>query len=229
MVITIQMSFEAVGVIDDDPADAEVVKFQIEETGRRPIMFESGFSSLDDLVNRVRAAKVNGVVCDQRLRIRNYAVFDGAEAVARLFESKIPAVLISKYTQIDLETSIRPLRAKIPVLLPKDEIDPSSLVAALERCEAEVRGIVPLSRRPHRTLVRIDDVKGELVDAFVPSWNPNQAIRFPRSIIPDKLRANLKPDDRFFAMVNTDAPTADDLFFENFTSAPKVGPEDDIF
>jgi hypothetical protein len=114
-------------------------------------------------------------------------------------------------------------------LLPKDEIDPSSLIAALERCESEVRGSVPQSRRRHRTLVRIDRVQGDLVDAFVPAWNPNQAIRFPVSIIPVGHRANLRADNRFFAMVNTDATTADDLFFENFSPAPEVGPEDDIF
>lgn len=76
---------------------------------------------------------------------------------------------------------------------------------------------------------RIDDVSQDLVVAFVPAWNPNEAVRFPRSIIPDHFRSTLKPDDRFFASVNTDAEKADDLFFGNFEAAAAVGSEHDIF
>jgi len=222
-------SFKAIGVIDDDSSEAEVYKYQIEEIGIRPVVFENAFASLEDLVIKVRSAKVDGVVCDHRLRVRNYAPFDGAQAVARLFESNVPAVLISKYTLIDVERDIRPFRANIPVLLPKDEIDPESLLDSLKKCKSELEGTIPTSRRPHRTLVRIDESEGDLVIAFVPAWNPNQAVRLPISIIPTQYRSTLKRDDRFFAYVNTDAEKADDLFFQKFEPAPLVGPEDDIF
>jgi hypothetical protein len=124
---------------------------------------------------------------------------------------------------------IRPYRKKIPVLLSKDEVDSESLLVALGQCKAELDGNVPTSRRPQRTLVRIDDVTQDLVVAFVPGWNPNQAVRFPRCVVPEPYRSALQPDDRFFTNVNIDAEKADDLFFENFEPAPTVSPEDDIF
>ena len=222
-------AFSAIGVVDDDPSEAELYKYQIQEIGTKSIIFGESFKSLDDLVAKVSAAKVDAVICDHRLRPRNYATFHGAQAVARLFDSKIPALLISKYTRIDVETEIRPLRAKIPVLLPKDEVGPESLVNSLIKCRSELTGTIPQSRRPHRTLVRIDELSGNLVVAFVPAWNPDEAVRFPVSIIPMQYQLTLKGDDRFFAHVNTDAEKADDLFFQKFEPAPTVGPEDDIF
>lgn len=221
--------FAAIGVVDDDSSEAELYKYQIQDIGTKPVVFEQPFSSLDDLIAKVRAANVDAVICDHRLIVRKYAPFHGAQAVAHLFDSKIPALLISKYTRMDVESVIRPFRHKIPVLLPKDEVGSDSLITALIKCRSELEGMVPQSRRSHRTLVRIDEVSSELVVAFVPGWNPDEAVRFPLSIMPTEFRSNLKADDRFFAHVNTDAEKADDLFFQKFEPAPSVGPEDDIF
>lgn len=231
MAAAAQIQFGSIGIIDDDASDAQVRKYQVEEAGVKPVVFENGFSGLADLVKSVQAAKVEGIICDHRLKIRNYAPFNGAEAVARLFDANIPAVLVSKYAQIDVEADIRPYREKIPVLLSKDDLDPDSLIAGLLKCRSELTGAVPLSRRPRRTLVRIDEVDQErgIVDAFIPAWNPNQAVRFPLSVIPVQYRQGLKPDDRFFAQVNTDAGNSEELFFRAFEPAPEVNPEDDIF
>ena len=223
------VSFGAIGVVDDDSSEAELYKYQIEDVGSRPILFGKGFASLEDLVGKVTSAGVDAVVCDHRLRVRDYAPFNGAEAVARLFEMRVPAVLISRYTRIDVDKDIRPYRKKIPVLLSKDEVDSESLVAALWQCKSELEGVIPTSRRARRTLVRIDDVEQDLVVAFVPAWNPNEAVRFPRSIIPEPYHSALKPDDRFFASVNIDAEKADDLFFDNFEAAPSISSDDEIF
>lgn len=226
-----QIQFGSVGIIDDDASDAEVRKYQVEEAGGKPFVFHEGFSSVGDLITRVQQAGVEGVICDHRLKIRHYAPFNGAEAVARLFDLKIPAVLISKYAQIDVEAEIRPYREKIPVLLSKDDVDPDSLFSALSRCKSELAGTVPLSRRPRRTLVRVDEVAKErgIVDVFIPAWNPNQAVRIPLSIIPVKYQHDVKADDRFYAQVNTDAENAEELFFRDFEAAPKVDEKDDIF
>jgi len=223
------LGFTAIGIVDDDSSEADVYKYQIEDSGLTPVLFGSGFASLDDLIGKVTSARVGAVVCDHRLRVRDYAPFNGAEAVASLFDRGIPAVLISRYTRIDVDKDIRPYRRKIPVLLSKDEVDSESLVVALAKCKSELDGAVPTSRRPRRTLVRIDEVSQDLAVAFVPAWNPNEAIRFPRLIIPDRYQSTLKSDDRFFASVNVDAEKADDLFFDNFEPAPTVTSEDDIF
>jgi hypothetical protein len=222
-------SFPSVGVIDDDTAEAESVRYQIEDFGAKPVVFDQGFRNLDDLVLQVRSSGVSAVICDHRLRVRNYAPFNGAEAVAHLVSSAIPAVLVSRYTTIDVDIDIRPFRGMIPVLLPKEEVDPESLIRALDICRSEMQGNIPPSRRPHRALVRIDSVQDDMVDAFIPAWNPAEAIRFPITLIPDSLRSSLRPDRRFFAQVNIGAETADDLFLQQFEPAPDVGPRDDIF
>jgi len=226
-----EMPFTSIGIVDDDPGDADVRKYQIEEAGARPVLFEKGFTGIENLISTIRASGVEGVICDHRLTVRNYAPFNGAEAVARLFEAKIPAVLISKYAQIDVDAHIRPYRERIPVLLSKDDLDPEALIAGLTKCKSEMAGTIPPSRRSRRTLVRIDefDKERDIVDAFIPAWNPNQAVRFPLSIIPESHRTNLKRDDRFFAKVNTDAASAEELFFRDFEPAPKVDTNDEIF
>jgi hypothetical protein len=115
------------------------------------------------------------------------------------------------------------------VLLSKDDLDPRSLIDALSKCRAELSGDVVQSRRARRTLVRIDDVATDFVDAFVPAWNPNLAIRFPISLLPAEFQATLKSNQRFFAKVNTDAEKPEDLFLEAFEPAPEVDETDDIF
>jgi CheY-like chemotaxis protein len=224
-----QLAFPSVGVVDDDKADRELVKYQIEDSGAQPVVFGSGFHDLDDLLTQVRKSGVRGVICDHRLRVRHYAPFSGAEAVERLVLSKIPAVLVSSYGKIDVDTDIRPYRRMIPVLLPKEELDSASLMQALGTCLSEMLGKIPASRRPHRALVRIDSVRDNLVDAFIPAWNPAEAIRFPISLIPVDLRSSVRPNQRFFAQVNTSAEAGDDLFLQEFEPAPEVGPKDDIF
>jgi len=224
-----EIPFTSIGIIDDDAGDTEVRKYQIEEVGVQPMVFAEGFKNLSDLAQQVRLANVQGVICDHRLRVRNYAPFNGAQAVAHLFDMGMPAVLISKYTQIDVEANIRPYRSKIPVLLPKDDLDPDALISALNRCRLELAGTIAPSRRARRTLVRIDEIDGELIDAFIPAWNPNEAVRFPLSVIPEQYRSKLKQDDRFFARVNIDAESAGELFFLDFQLAPAVESKDDIF
>jgi CheY-like chemotaxis protein len=102
------LPFPSVGVVEDDKADAQLVKYQIEDFGAKPVVFSLGFRDLDDLLTQVRESGVAGVVCDHRLRVRQYAPFTGAEAVEHLVLSKIPAVLVSSYGKIDLDTDIRP-------------------------------------------------------------------------------------------------------------------------
>jgi hypothetical protein len=115
-------------------------------------------------------------------------------------------------------------------LLNRDEANASSIAKGIEDCRLELRGDIPSTRRPYRTIVRITNIDKEsnerVVDAFVPGWNPHKAIRFPASLIPEEIRDDaLKPGVRLFAHVNIGADKSDDLYFDKFELAPE--PDDD--
>jgi hypothetical protein len=107
-------------------------------------------------------------------------------------------------------------------------MDPKTIRAGLQNCVREIRGFVPSERKPHRALVRIDELDGNRVTAFVPQWNPLQAVYFLDSLIPEHLRNDLVAGRHFTAMVNIGAKDADELFFEDFVLAPEPDPNDGL-
>ena len=64
-----------------------------------------------------------------------------------------------------------------------------------------------------------------MIDAYVPSWNPHQAVRFPKSLL-GSLAEQVTPGSRFFAQVNVGALNPDDLFFRDFEAAPQPSSDD---
>ena len=82
-------------------------------------------------------------------------------------------------------------------------------------------------------IVNITSDSGEdVVEVFVPSWNPYHAVRFPISLIPEDLLLNIKSqlnqkeDTWLIACVNTGAEKADDLYFTKFEVAPELDDND---
>ena len=87
-------------------------------------------------------------------------------------------------------------------------------------------------RRPWRALVQIDGISHEsgerVVEARIPSWNPQKVVRFPLALVPTALRDRTVPDAYLFAMVNIGAEKAEDLYFDDFETASDPAPEDSI-
>lgn len=218
-----------VAVVDDDPSQADVMSELIREAGYEPIILYSGFKHVEDLVGKVRES-ADAAICDHRLRQRGFAGFNGAEAVASLFNVRIPSLLVTQYIDIDADVSIRLWRHLVPVLLNRDDADSDRIVQGLNECVRELRGEHPSSRRPWRTLIQVDETDNEsgepVVDAHIPSWNPHQAVRFPAALVPPELRHNLAPGTCLFAKVNIGADRAEDLYFCDFEPAPEPEPED---
>jgi hypothetical protein len=219
-----------IAIVDDDKGLAEATAWDIQEAGYEPFFLVEGyFTDVNELASRI-AENAQGAVCDHRLSNSGLANFSGAELVAALYDRKLPSLLISQYIEMDTSLSIRRWRRKIPVLLSRDEADASSISKGIEDCRLELRGDIPSTRRPHRTIVRITNIdkasNERVVDAFVPGWNPHKAIRFPASLIPEEIRDDaLKPGVRLFAHVNIGADKSDDLYFDKFELAPE--PDDD--
>jgi hypothetical protein len=226
-----EATIRTLAVVDDDKSLAEIAGWQVEEAGYQPFIVEGSYQNINALANCI-VQNAEGAICDHRLSRRGLANFPGAQLVAELFDREFPAILTTQYIAIDTDVSIRRWRHKIPVLLSRDETNALSIRAGLASCLAELRGNIPMTRRPHRVLIRITDLGEEsgeeVVDAIVPSWNPKRAVRFPISLVKAELRNTLTPDLRLFALVNIGAETADELYFGSFELAPEPDEDDGL-
>lgn len=233
MNITQGLNDKKIAIIDDDKDLADLTAWEVEDAGYEPFLLSnnSRFLKVNDLVSLIRE-NAQGAVCDHRLINSGFANFYGAELVANLYDLKFPSLLITQYTEMDTSFSIRKWRHKIPVLLSREEATASSIAKGIENCTLELSGKIPSTRKSRRTIVRIayiDDKSYEpAIDAFVPSWNPHKAVRFPVSLIPESIRPALKINIRLFAHVNTGAEKSDDLYFEKFELAAEPDENDGL-
>lgn len=225
-----------VAVVDDRQGQAETAAGIAEEAELVPWIFseEAGpFDSTDQLLERVGSAGCDAVICDHRLSQTGFAPFTGAEFIASLFRARIPGVLLSTFSAIDGDTSIKLHRAAIPSLIDRSELEPERLLTALGQCESELAGDVSPERRLWRTLVRVESTSSEsempVADAIVHTWNPDHAVRFPLDLIEDPairdhLASSRDTPTRLFAKVNVGCQSESDLYFCDFEWAPR--PED---
>ncbi len=174
---------------------------------------------LPELHDFVLGAKqdVDAVVCDHRLRA-TYAPFNGAEAVASLYVERCPAVLCTRWSTADIDAMRRFIRY-IPALISSDDVSPETIADGIGRCIAEFRSEPASSRKPWRTLIRVESVERELRPALfyvaISGWDSKQIVRLPLDLIPSEHQAAIEPDFRFYANVNKGAETPETLFFSD--------------
>ncbi|MFI5364001.1 MAG: hypothetical protein ACHQ4J_00105 [Candidatus Binatia bacterium] len=213
---------ERMSVIDDDPTNRDGYSLFVEELSMQPLSEDGPFSSVPECVARVLNS-AHAAISDFKLRVSNYATFNGAELVASLYEKHVPAILCTRFEWADID-QIRPFRARIPSLLRPDELDAESLAGALEKCIEEFRSEFAQTRRPWKALVRIEDIhdepgQGTSIDVCVPTWNNNVMIRLRESELPDSMRARLKQNARVYADVNLGAERPEELYFVNWSES----------
>jgi hypothetical protein len=113
---------------------------------------------------------------------------------------------------------MRSRRRFIPALLKPDELDPDNIARGFERCIQEFDGQYQPSRKPWRTLVRVEEVEpGE--DYFyviISGWNPRKKIRVSFDDLPNDIRSLVKLEKRFHAQVNVGAENHEDLYFDSW-------------
>ena len=221
-----------VAVVDDVTSYAETAAGIAEEAGLVPSIIteqDGTFQETDQLLARVQATHCSAVICDHRLSQTQFASFTGAEFVSRLYRENIPGILLSTFSAIDADSSIRLYRDTIPSVISRDILDPDQVLQGLRRCEAELKGHILPERQPRRTLVRILNVSTEsdipVVDGILHSWSPDSAIRFPLSAIKDQriidaLTLDFSGELRLFAEVNVGCRDESELFFRAFEFAP---------
>ena len=224
--------------MDDDLWYAETAAGIAQEAGLVTTIIEGShgaFSVANQLLEEVQGTECSAVICDHRLSHAGFASFTGAEFVSRLYQEHIPAVLLSTFSAIDDDTSIRLYRARIPSLVNRSHLGPDQIISGLERCENELDGHITPERTPWRTLVRVEQISREsevpVVDAIVHTWDPNLAIRFPLDLIEDPsirkaLLENYTRPIRLFAMVNVGCQDGSELYFRDFEWAPEPNIDD---
>lgn len=79
------------------------------------------------------------------------------------------------------------------------------------------------NKKTWRSLIRIDKVSDDLksIDIVIPSWNANKIIKLSTSTLPTEYLHQLAADVYFFAHVNIDADSIDDLNIHSYESIKK--------
>lgn len=230
-----------VAIVDDTQSSREELAETLEIVGFEPFIVENSWTEINSLVEHIQANS-QAVICDHRLSDSGLASFTGAELMPSLYKNKFPFLLITQYTDQDINDSIRKYRDKIPIVLKREElidlydIDTigNKIKKGLETCSQEFQNIMSSTRRPHRTFIHIVNINNGLVEAFVPSWNPYHAVSFPLSLISEEFSSNIesrlkqKEDTWLIACVNTGAEKADDLYFTKFEVAPELDENDGL-
>jgi len=215
-------TIERVSVIDDDPSSREIYSLYVEELSMQALREDGPFESVAACVGKVEGA-AQAAISDFKLKVKTYATFNGAELVASLYDRKLPAILCTRFEFADLD-EIRPYRPRIPALLRPDELDADTIAHAFENCVLEFGNKFVQTRKPWKTLVRIEDVHADNakdvgVDVCLPSWNQNVMVKLQRSELPGWMHAKLVANAHFYAVVNIGAERPADLYFSDWSES----------
>ena len=188
------------------------------------------YPTVNDLVTAVEATKADSFVCDHKLTEGSYAGFMGIEAVAAMYERKLPALLVTDYAETDLRQSIWKYRKKVPVLIPGRDFQPKAIASGFANWEQEVlQHDIPVARRPRRAFVHVVDIedgqKGRLLTVYVPRWQEHRAIQIPATLLPAEMAYRLAKGQKVIASINTEAERPEDLYFEDFEELPDDGDQ----
>lgn len=207
---------ETVGIVDDEASVRDAYRFNIEDLKLNAIVEPGPIRDPIGFVAQI-ASRADAVLCDHHLKVKEYAVVNGAELVAQWYDRKFPAVLCTKWEEASVD-ELRRFRKRIPALLKPAELNPDSFLAALSVCIEEHNGRFRPSRQAWRTLVRIEDVDAErgYVFVIVPGWTPSEVVRLVLRDIPESVWPAIVPDARVHAKVNLTAEGHDELFFEDW-------------
>jgi hypothetical protein len=225
MSAAVAMPRRRVAVADDNPEYRAQKSQLIELAGFQAVPLPGQYADVNAFLHALGNSGASALVCDHKLSEGNYAGFQGVEAVAHLYGSVTPALLVTDYVDSDLKYSIRKYRKRVPVLIRGSEMRPKVIRAGIEAWEKEViHKEIPVARRPRRTFVVIDEIaspgNGSMYTVFIPRWREHEAVSLPVDSIADDVRLGLKKGSILIASVNTEAERIDDLYFENFETTP---------
>lgn len=228
-----------VAIIDDsyqhEPLDFILPYWLAEIAGFHTVQLSAKiadtFENLDEMAKRI-AERSQAAICAHRLGTLDGKTLYGAQLVAALYDLKIPALLVTQYSDIDKHMSIRKWKDKVPIVLHPREFEIDTIQEYLEVCAMELQGQPPEYRIPYRVLLRVHNVEsaGEetAVDVEVGCWDHYHVVRLPLSLIPEHIHADIWCGAWLYADVNIKARYQEDLYFRNIelTSEPEEGGDE---
>lgn len=209
---------QRIAVVDDDEQARAAMAETIVDANLQPVVQRARLNSLNDLII-ILQRDADAAVCDHRLKPRNYAAFQGAEAVSALYNIGFPAILVTAWSTEDID-NIRPYRRRIPVVIRSGDLEPQTIRNGITLCLNEFQNTYVKERYPWRVIVRIEEVDESSAFIIVPSWDPKAGLRLPLCIFPSQY-GKIWPGMRLFAEVNVGASRAEELYFDRFEIAEK--------
>jgi hypothetical protein len=178
------------------------------------------------MIAEIEAQDPRFVICDHRLQPKQMAQFFGVDLVRQLIGRGRPAMLLTMYGSSD-RLELRQSRPEVPVIVARDDFDPSQVGAYFEVCQREIEQNPVEGRRPYRSLIRIDGVSSDepvQLDAVVPGWRPDHAVPILLDSIDSSIRSQVAEGCYLLGDVNVGAESEEELFFRNVNEiapAPK--------
>lgn len=220
MALLLEFNIEKIAIIDDKKdarySMAEIVSdanFSYEIVDEKIESFVHLFSKIEK--------STQAAILDHHLNIANYANFTGAYAVSELFKRKFPALLVTAYSQSDID-QIRLFRKNIPVIISSNEFDCSDVEPGLIKCINELKDIYNKDRKGYKSLFRIENIDEKRKYAFIiiPAWDSKETIRLPFEFFNNR---PVKIGDRFYARINIGTEKQEEIYIDNieFLEKPK--------
>jgi CheY-like chemotaxis protein len=201
-------------IVDDDPEAREGYTYPVEELELAAITETGPIKDIAEFVKALRS-RADAIICDYNLSQKSaYSDFKGDAVVAACYNAKIPSLLCTTFTDFDYTINRAHLRL-IPAVLLTNSPQPEQIREGYGRCLREFAGVFDSTRKPWRTLVRVEDRddEGAYCHVVVPGWNSSAKIRLYLKDLPDNLEHLMAPGSRFHAQVNIGAERASELYF----------------
>lgn len=210
----------SIAVIDDQPTARESMSDIVKDANLNPFLVENRLESVNEII-KLYPDHAQGLILDYNLGVSNYAPFNGALAVSELYQKRIPALLVTNYSESEVD-HFRVYRKNIPVIYNSGDFNPENIEEGIKIFIDEINDRYSLKRKPYRTLFRVVDLDPTKEFAFViiPSWDPLKNVRVPYEVF-GELKFKLETDQRYFAEINIGAKSHDELYFSKITIAEK--------
>lgn len=206
-----------VTIIDDDEDGRDQLMDELRDFRFEPSTVTGTFDNrLDDLVAAIEAQHPNFVICDHRLQPQQMAQFPGVLVVKELVARRRPAMLLTMYGSPD-RLELRRSRFEVPVIVHREAFAGECLGEYYEVCRREIAADPVDERKPHRSLIRIDNIARaeRQIDVVIPGWRPDHAVPIPLECIAEDLRELITCGAYLLGDVNIGARHEDELFFHN--------------
>ncbi|GCF06589.1 hypothetical protein [Dictyobacter arantiisoli] len=211
--------------VDDGP-EMWLPPWVLSGTGCKGVRVPDELRTLPEVMDFVKA-HAQALICVHRLGTYEEPLFYGAELVAKLYDDGFPAVLITRFLDIDQHSTIRRWRDKVPVAFDVSVFrDSYPLKEALDLCVRELQGQFSEERIPKRVVMQVEGIEDKkYMDVTVEEFSQYIGVRLPLVLLPEALRKKVKAGSWLSAMVNIKAGDTYDLYFRDFELSfnPELG------